>query len=196
MKIKRKTTKNITMIAVFTALGYALTFIKIPMPAPIAFLDLDFSNVMTMLCGFSLGPVPMLISEAIKQLLCFFTNSTSGGVGQIADFLMAMGYGLIPSIMYYFKRTRKTVFIGLPLGCVGQIVVSLLSNRFITFPLYMGAGAAAAFESVWPYLIAFNAGKALIISVITFLVYKSLSKAMKKIFGEDRDDSDKETGQA
>ena len=53
---KRKITKYIVMTAVFVALGYILSFLEIPMPAPIAFLKLDFSNVMTMLCGFTLGP--------------------------------------------------------------------------------------------------------------------------------------------
>ena len=60
---KRKITKYIVMTAVFVALGYILSFLEIPMPAPITFLKLDFSNVMTMLCGFTLGPVAMVVCE-------------------------------------------------------------------------------------------------------------------------------------
>lgn len=68
---KRKITKYIVMTAVFVELGYILSFLEIPMPAPIAFLKLDFSNVMTMLCGFTLGPVAMVVCEGLKQLLWF-----------------------------------------------------------------------------------------------------------------------------
>lgn len=183
-KIKKNQTKYIVMTAMFVALGYALSFLEIPMPAPITFLQLDFSNLPTMLCGFLLGPIAMIVCEAAKQLLWFATHSSNGGVGQIANFCMTVAYAIVPSVMYMFRKGRKSVIISMAIGCVLQTLAALLINRFITFPLYMGGGAASAFASLWVYLVAFNIAKAVIISVLTFFVYKSLSRAVKHLFGE------------
>ena len=183
---KRKITKYIVMTAVFVALGYILSFLEIPMPAPIAFLKLDFSNVMTMLCGFTLGPVAMVVCEGIKQLLWFFTHAgESAGVGQLGNFIITVSYAIIPSIMYRFKKGRKNVVLWLCVGCLMQVVAALIVNRFITFPLYMRDSAAAVFNSVLPYMIVFNIGKALLVSAITFFLYKSLSRSLKYIFGTE-----------
>ena len=183
---KRKITKYIVMTAVFVALGYILSFLEIPMPAPIAFLKLDFSNVMTMLCGFTLGPVAMVVCEGLKQLLWFFTHAgESAGVGQLGNFIITVSYAIIPSITYRFKKGRKNVVLWLCVGCLMQVVAALIVNRFITFPLYMRDSAAAVFNSVLPYMIIFNIGKALLVSAITFFLYKSLSRSLKYIFGTE-----------
>lgn len=191
----RKVTKYITTTSVFIALGYVLSFLEIPMPAPIAFLKLDFSNVMTMLCGFSLGPIAMIVCEGVKQLLWFITHSTTGGVGEIGNFIMTVSYAIIPSVLYRIERSRKNAVIGLAAGCILQVVGALLTNLYITFPLYMGASAQTVFMQLYPYLIAFNIGKSLIISIITFILYKALSRSLKFIFGEEVSKVEKEQGE-
>jgi len=183
MTTRKSITKTLVMSAVMVALGYALTWIEIPMPPPVAFLKLDFSNVPTMLGGFLLGPIPAIAIELIKQLLCWLSHSDSGGVGQLANFIMTTAYVIVPSIFYRLRKGRASVLIGMSVGCVLQTAVSLMVNRFINFPLYMGDGAAAAFASTWAYILAFNAAKSVIISAITYLIYKHLSKVTKRFFG-------------
>jgi len=185
MTTRKSITKTLVMSAVMVALGYALTWIEIPMPPPVAFLKLDFSNVPTMLGGFLLGPIPAIAIELIKQLLCWLSHSDSGGVGQLANFIMTTAYVIVPSIFYRLRKGRASVLIGMSVGCVLQTAVSLMVNRFINFPLYMGDGAAAAFASTWAYILAFNAAKSVIISAITYLIYKHLSKVTKRLFGEE-----------
>ena len=66
--------------------------------------------------------------------------------------------------------------------CVREIAtgVALLTNRFINFPLYMGAGAAKVFaESFW-FILAFNLVKTVAISILTLLLYKRLSNFLKR----------------
>lgn len=184
MTTRKSITKTLVMSAVMVALGYALTWIEIPMPPPVAFLKLDFSNVPTMLGGFLLGPVPAVVIELVKQILCWTSHSDSGGVGQLANFIMTTAYVIVPSVFYRLRKGRASVIIGMAIGCALQTAVSLLVNRFINFPLYMGENAAAAFNSTWAYILAFNAGKSVLISVITYLIYKHLSKATKRLFGE------------
>ena len=74
----------------------------------------------------------------------------------------------------------KVVLITLIIACVLQIIASLLANRFIMFPLFMKAGAKSAFDTLWSYVLAFNAIKSVSISVITIILYKRVSFILKK----------------
>ena len=105
-------------------------------------------------------------------------------MGQIANLVMTMAYVLPPLVMYKFLKGKAWVAVGMSVGTVTQIVAALLCNRFITFPLYMGAAAAASFAGLWGYIVLFNLIKAAVISVITFFVYKRLSTLIDKIFAQ------------
>lgn len=175
-------TKNLTTLAVFVAVGYGLSWLEFPLFPAVEFLKLDFSNLITMLAGYMFGPLGVVIVEGLKQLLIFLTHSSTAGVGQLANFIMTAAFAIPPSLLYLFKKGKKWVLIGMAIGSVAQILVALLCNRYITFPLYMGAGAKAVFNSVWLYIVAFNAVKVVIISVLTFLIYKRFNRVLNRIF--------------
>jgi riboflavin transporter FmnP len=66
--------------------------------------------------------------------------------------------------------------------------MSLLVNKFINFPFFMGSvpfvpnqASNGAFASLWPYVLAFNAIKSVAISIVTILLYKRISYLFKKI---------------
>jgi uncharacterized membrane protein YdjX (TVP38/TMEM64 family) len=48
----------------------------------------------------------------------------------------------------------------------------------------MGETAGAVFGSLWGYIVAFNAIKAVAISVLTFLLYKRLEFILDKMFAK------------
>ena len=105
------TAQRITTLAILAALGYALSFLEFSMfpMTSASFLKMDFSNVATMLGAYMLGPVAAIVIEGVKQLLCLFT-STSGGVGQLANFLVTVSFVIVPSILYKFKKGFNPVF--------------------------------------------------------------------------------------
>lgn len=177
------TAQRITTLAILAALGYALSFLEFSMfPMTSAFfLKMDFSNVATMLGAYMLGPVAAIVIEGVKQLLCLFT-STSGGVGQLANFLVTVSFVIVPSILYKFKKGLPWVAAGMGIGCVVQICVSLICNRYINYPLFMKDQAAEMFAGTFWLIIAFNAIKGVSISILTLLLYKRLSKAIKWMF--------------
>lgn len=165
-----------------TAVGYGLSWLEFPIFPMAAFLKLDFSNIATMLGGYLFGAPGAIVIEAVKQLLIWPTKSSTGGVGEIANFIMTVAFVLVPSILYKFKKGIPWVGIGMGIGCVCQVVAALLCNRFITFPLfakYLGMTAGEAFAGLWPFVLAFNAIKAVSVSILTFLLYKRMSKALK-----------------
>ena len=176
------TAQRIATLAMLAAIGYALTWLEFTIFPPASFLRFDFSNVATMLGAYMLGPVGAIVIEGVKQALCLIT-STSGGVGQLANFIVSVSFIIVPSVLYKFKKGLPWVAIGMGIGCLLQIGVSLVCNRYINFPLYMGDSAADMFASLFWYIIAFNAIKGVAVSALTLLLYKRLSKAMKWLFG-------------
>ena len=173
---KRFTAKRLALMAVFVALSYVVSWIEIPIVEP---FKLDFGNVFILLIAFLLGPIEGVIVCALKEALRMI-GSSSGGVGELANILMTCSYILLPSIVYRFKKGLKWVIPCLVAACVIATVTALVTNRFINFPLYMGQGAAAAFQELFAVIIVFNLIKTAVVSVLTLLLYKRLSNFLKK----------------
>ena len=188
-KQKIFTTKNIAGMAVFAALSFIVYLIEIPIFAgtPASFLELDLSNVFVMLAGFMYGPIPALIITVVKEGLHIFVGST-GGVGELANVLITTSFVLFPSILYQYKKGLKSVIISLVVACVIQTAISLVVNKFINFPFFMGsvpfvpnATSENMFSMLWGYILAFNIIKSVVISVVTILLYKKVSYLFRKI---------------
>ena len=172
---------NIAYMALFTALAFAVTFLEFPIFPAVDFLKLDFANVFFMIEGFIFGPVEAVISILVKELLCWAKSST-GGVGEIANFIMSTAYILVPSVVYRFKKGKWWVALYLGIACLVQIGVSFLVNRYINFPVF-GAlwnfDGVELFNSLWPFVIYFNIIKSVAVSLLVFVIYKPLSRFIK-----------------
>lgn len=174
-------TKKIVGVATFSALAYVVSFLEFPIFPAAPFLKLDFSLVFILLAGFIFGPVFGVSASAVKEILCFITKSSTGGIGELANFLITLGLILIPTIVYCYKKGLTSVIVTLIIGCLVQTVIALLCNRFINFPLYMGDRAKDMFYSLWHFILLFNLIKSVAVSVITVLLYKRVSYLIKKI---------------
>ncbi len=183
------TAQRVVTFAVLAALGYAISLLSFPLfpSSPVPFLKLDFSNVTTLLAAYMLGPVSATIIEAVKQALSVFTSLTFG-VGELANFLITFCFFIVPSVLYKFRKGIKSVILGMAIACVLQIAAGLVVNKFVTFPAYGlafgmdGAAVDALYAVGWPFIIAFNAIKGVSVSIVTLLLYKRLSGAMKWLF--------------
>ncbi len=177
---RRLSAKRLAVMAVFVALSYAVSFLEIPLFPSAPFLKLDFGNAFILLIGFLLGPIEGMVVCLIKEGLRML-SSTSGGVGEIANILVTWAYILLPSILYRFHKGLRVVIPSLALACLLGTATALLSNRFINFPLYMGENALSAFREFFWIIVAFNLIKTAAVSVLTILLYKRLSKFLKKL---------------
>lgn len=183
------TTKNVAGMAVFAALSFVTYLLEIPIFAatPASFLELDLSNVFVMLAGFMYGPIPAVLITLVKEAIHITVGST-GGVGELANFIITTTYVLLPSIVYKHKKGIKIVVISLAIACLIQSGVSLLVNKFINFPFFMGSvpfvpnqTSEKMFSMLWGYVLVFNIIKSVVVSVVTVLIYKRVSYLFKKI---------------
>ncbi|MBE5745623.1 MAG: ECF transporter S component [Clostridiales bacterium] len=176
----RFSAKRMAFMAVFAALAFAISLLDFPIFPTADFLKLDFGNVFILLVSFLLGPIEGIFVCIVKESLRI-TVSTSGGIGELANMLVTSSYILLPSVVYHFRKGIKTVVWTLVCACFIGTAVALITNRYITFPLYMGGGAAAVFRSTFWVIVAFNLIKTVSVGILTILLYKRLSNFLKKI---------------
>lgn len=177
---RRFTSKRLAFMAVFVALSFSVSFFEFPIFPATPYLRLDLGNVFILLVSFLLGPVEGIIVCVLKEGLRAI-GSSSGGVGEIVNILATSAYILYPSIIYQFYKGLKAVIPALIGGCFSGTLVALLTNRFITFPLYMGEAGASVFFEVFGFVVAFNLIKTVAVSVFTLLLYKRLSNFLKRM---------------
>ena len=176
---KKFKTKRLVFIALFVALSYAVSFFSFPIFPATPYMKLDFSNVFILLTGMLFGPVEGVIVCILKEIIGI-TNSSSGGVGELANAIMTTSFILLPSVIYRIKKSHKAAVISLIPACLIGTAVALVTNRFIIFPMYMGDGAAAVFESAFWFAVAFNLIKTGSISLICAVIFKRLAHFVKK----------------
>ena len=185
---KNLSVQYLTRIAVLTALASILFLIEIPV---VAFYKLDLSNLPVLLGAFSMGPVPGLIILLLKSLIGML-HSSSMYVGELADFIMGAAFVLPAALIYRRHKTRNTALIGMAVGTVVMIVVAVLVNWKIMIPFYMTAygmpmeavvgmatKAVPFVDTEWKLHLCvtapFNLLKGVVLSALTFVLYKHLS---------------------
>ena len=194
MTRKTVSAKLIARVGVLGAIAALLFLIPgIPIVPPI--YKLDFSTVPVLLGGFSLGPVPGLLILLVKDLVGL-TNSSSMGVGELADFLASAAMMLTAVAIYRRHHSRRGALIGLIAGTAVMTAAAALINYYIVIPFYVAAmnmpaeaivsmiGKVIPAVDSLPKLIAFattpfNLLKGVVLSVVTFLLYKRLSPLLK-----------------
>ena len=176
----RFTAKKVALMAMFVALAFGVSFLEFPIFPATPFLQFGFGNVFILLISFLLGPLEGVIVCVLKESLRLLTSGT-GGVGEIANMLATTSYILFPAIVYQRKKGLKVVIFALLIGCILGTSGALLVNRFINFPLYMGAGALQAFQQFFFFILAFNLIKTVSVSLLTVLLYKRISNVLKKL---------------
>ena len=166
--------KKITALAVFAAVAYAVHFVHIP----VAFLNLDFKDVITTVCGMYFGPVSGVLVALIVPILEYPTSST-GPYGLIMNMISSVTFVGVASVVYRFKKTLSGAIAALCAAVLSMTAIMMIANLFIT-PFYMGISRAAVVEYIPKLLLPFNAIKALLNAALTLCLYKPLTNVLKK----------------
>ena len=184
--------RNVTVMAMFGALAAVLMIFEVPLPyiAP-SLYGMDISEVPVLVGTFALGPVAGVVMELVKILVKLILTPTSTGfVGEFANFCFGCSLVLPAGIIYRLKKTKKGAVMGMAAGTVIMTIVAEILNAVVMLPFYshfmpldtiIAAGAAInpAISNVWTFVILavgpFNKLKGAIVSLLTALVYKRVS---------------------
>ncbi len=195
--MKRFETRTIAGIGVLSALAAGLMFLETLIPFTPGFLKLDISELPVLLGTFAFGPIAGILIELVKNLIHFLFNSSSGGVGEIANFIVGTALLVPAGMIYKLRKDKRHAMIGLVAGTLFMAAVGAAVNYWFLIPVYvtvmhfpldaiigMGTQALPAINSLGTLIlygiVPFNLFKGIVISVLTLLVYKRVSPLLHK----------------
>lgn len=192
-------TRVMVKLSVLSVIAFVLMFFEFPLAfiAP-PFMKMDISDLPALIGAFAIGPMAGVIIELLKNLLnLLIEGSTTGGVGELANFVVGAAYVYAAGAIYYRKKTFKAAIIGLAVGTIVMTVVISFANYFVMFPFYaklfgmkiddlVAMGTAinkniTDMKAMVIYaIVPFNILKGIFLSAITILIYKRVSPILHK----------------
>lgn len=176
------TATRIAYMAIFTALSFALRFLQFSVLYAVPYLQLDFSDVFVMVCGYALGPVSGMTCGVLKELLYGICFTKTSFVGELSNIIIMLPLVLIPSILYKKHKGIKAVLVGMAIACVARVIWSFPVNWLLNFPVFLQFNwplGMSMFLKVWYWAMLFNLIKTVALAAVTLLIYKPLSKLIK-----------------
>ncbi len=169
----------IAKVGVFSAIAFALQFLGSILPFKIGFLEIEFSDLPAIILTFALGPMAGVLVELIKNIL-HLTISSTGFVGEFANFVINGSWVLAAGLIYKRKKTRNNAILSLALATVAFVVLSVFVNYYVMLPLYAPGLLKSEMLHIIIYtIVPFNTAKGAVLSVITILTYKKISGMLK-----------------
>lgn len=191
--VKRVDVRYLTVTAMLSAVAYILMFLDFSVPFMPAFIKMDLSELPALIGSFAMGPVCGIVVCLIKNVLHLFITTT-GGVGELSNFILGVAFVLPAGLIYRHKKSRKSALIGSLAGAVVMGVFSIISNYYLVYPVYYNfmpeetvlnayQAIIPSMKSILQSLVCFNMPftiiKGLFSVVITFLIYKHISPILK-----------------
>lgn len=196
---QRNHLKRLTTASMMGAIAFVLLSVNFSIPVLSPFAEIDMAALPELIGGFVLGPIGALEIIIVKVVLkTLIVGTESMYTGEIQNFLLSVAF-VLPAVLYYRKdRTKRGAVIGLIIGSLCKVVVGIFTNLYIIFPFYISlygmdwqgivdicSKANPLIKDV-PTMVAFsivpfNIVSTAISSVITMLVYKKISKLLKKM---------------
>lgn len=184
--------RELTVTAMLCAVATILMFLDFSLPMVIpSFVKMDVSELPALLASFSLGPVYGIAVCLVKNILNVIFHGSTGGIGELCNFLIGASFVGTAGLIYRFHKTRKGAVIAALVGAVVMAVVSVPVNYFLSYPVYAAMfggidAIIAAYQELRPdtnglmeCLLVFNMPftlvKGLLNAAICFLIYKPLS---------------------
>ena len=193
---KKITTREMVTIAMLAAVSIILSFFEIQIPIFPSFLKLDIADLPTVIGAIAFGPIGGILVTLIRNLVQL-TRTTTGGVGDFANFVMACSLCIPLCLIFRKFKNFKGYVLGSVVGVIVMAAVACLLNYNILIPLFsalFGApieafvGMAQEFNShvvdlktlVLFSIGPFNLLKGAIIVIISYPLWKALKKVIRK----------------
>ena len=187
----QRRTRYLVISAMLSAVSIVLMQFDFSVPFMPSFIKMDLSDLPALIGSFSMGPLYGVIIALVKNLLHLLRTST-GGIGELSNFLLSALFVLPAGLIYQRNKTRKRAIIGAVVGAVCMAVFSVITNYFSVYPVYTAfmpmETIIAMYQAILPKikdgdllscLVIFNMPftfvKAMLSVVITLLIYKPLS---------------------
>ena len=187
--------RQLLTITLMAVISFIIMFLEFPVPIFPEFLKIDLSDLPALITGLALGPVAGIMVELLKNLLHLLRTST-GGVGELANFLVGAALIIPPSLLYKKNPSVGKFALSLVAGILLMGVVGGLANYFILLPFYqnfmpmdaiVGMGSAVnpaikdTFTLILYAIVPFNILKGVVVTLFAVALYKRVTPLIKTI---------------
>ena len=188
-------TRKLAVTGIMSAVSAVLMMLSFNIPIMPSFIKMDFSELPALITAFSIGPLWGVIVCLVKNLVNLpFT--TTAGVGELSNFVLGALFIFPAGLVYKKVKNRVGALIGSVVGSFIMAVVSIPWNYYITYPAYVkilnfpleailgmyqkiNPGVDGLFQALLVFNLPYTFCKGLVISLITFAIYKRLSPILK-----------------
>ena len=186
-------TRRITVTAMFATIATILMYFEMPLPFMPPFLKVDPSAIPILIGSFILGPAAGVAMAFLKAFVHLFSSGT-GGVGELADFIITSSFAVSASIVYRRHHTKRGAVLACAVGtvCIAAAVMpmeAIFSACCSVNPLIHDTNSYLLFGA-----LPFNMIKGLLVSLLTFPVYKKMSNHIKAFIAKVEPDAPVLTG--
>lgn len=192
-------TRKVAMIGMFSAIAMILHLFDFPLPFAPGFYKLDFSELPILVGTFAFGPAAGVMMEFVKIMLKLLIKGTSTAfVGDLANFVIGCSLILPASVIYAFRKNKKSAILACITGTLIMTVFGTAFNAIYLLPAFsklygtpldqlLALGTAvnplAREGSIVSFVAAcvapMNLIKGASVSLVTLLIYKPLSPIIK-----------------
>lgn len=192
-------TRKVAMIGMFSAIAMILHLFDFPLPFAPGFYKLDFSELPILVGTFAFGPAAGVMMEFVKIMLKLLVKGTSTAfVGDLANFVIGCSFILPASVMYAFRKNKKSAVMACITGTLIMTMFGTAFNAVYLLPAFsklygipldqlLAMGTAvnplAAEGSIVSFVAAcvapLNLIKGASVSLVTLFIYKPLSPIIK-----------------
>ena len=191
--MKRTNTRKLTSIAMLSAASTVLMFFSFNVPLMPSFIKMDLSELPALIASFTFGPVAGVTVCLVKNLINVMF-STTGGVGELSNFILGSLFVAPAGFIYQKIKTKKGAVLASFVGAATMAMCSVITNYYVVYPVYTNfmpmeaiLGAYRAInpnvETLWDALLWFNMPftfiKGMISVVITMFIYKPLAPILR-----------------
>ena len=131
----RPNLRRLVLIALLAAIAFLLAFLEFPVPLSPSFARLDLSDLPALLGAFLLGPLAGVSIELVKNLLQLLTTST-GGIGELANFLIGSAVVFVAGLLYTRQPTPKGARSACLAASLAMGIAAAVVNYYILLPLF------------------------------------------------------------
>ena len=118
--------RNMTVTAMLSAVAAVLMFFDFSLPMFIpSFVKMDISELPALLAAFSMGPVSGVVVCLVKNILAAIFHGSTGGIGEVCNFLLGAAFVGSAGVIYKYKKTRLGAVIAALVGSVVMAVISV-----------------------------------------------------------------------
>ena len=171
---------RLVKLGMLTALSIILVYaIHFPIFPSASFLEYDMADVPILIGTFLYGPWwGLALTGLVSLLQWLLVSPQSLWVGAVMHFCATGAYVVAAGLIYQKNRSRMGALIGMTVGAVLQTLMMIPMNLIFTVHFY-GFPQDVVIAAL-PATCLFNIIKTVFNSVITFLLYKRISKIFER----------------